>query len=116
MNKEDVQRQVSAWRIQRKNPGWVRRQLHSMGIPSQEIEELVQNAYGADYAASQRRRNGVRVVGTLILAAGVALNIWTIFAVQGSAVVSGLFVTIALLGFFIMLFPDYFDVLIRHFS
>ena len=85
---------------------WVARQLTEQGVGPDRIQELLDAWYGADYRAAQGERWRNRVIGLVLFLLGVALNVWTLFCLESSIVISGLFWAVMLVGLAILVFPD----------
>jgi hypothetical protein len=96
---EDAEMQVSIWRVNQKDPGWVAEQLRASGVPAERIDELISQAYGREFHAA-------KWLGRLVRLGGVGLFLWSVgihvhYYLTGWLVANPVFVMMVVFGLFL---------------
>lgn len=101
--------QVVRWRIARKTPGWVDRQLRRRGLPRPDIDALLADVYDAAYQRGTGRRRRNRRIGMVVAAIGVAANAVTLSVSHLPIAIGAIALLILVYGLLIVALPEFLD-------
>ena len=110
------QEMVEDWIASGKSRFWIENRLTTHGVPSEEVDTLIDAAEAGSMLKKQRRLAIFRCVGIAMLLLGGSMVVWGLFFVDGWTVVSGVSVAVALAGLIVTFEPSALEHLNRMFG
>jgi len=102
----DIERQAADMFSAGRTKLAVRKALIAEGAGEEQAALAVEAGWEIHQRERKRRRFRNRIIGAVILAAGLALNAYTFFCIDGAMVAVGIFIIVALAGLITVIDPD----------